>query len=241
MPSTQLYGDSDIGKTMIDDKFVRDRPNICNQFGEVEARKVLRLQMLSKPNDGRLYVQIIDGLWHKAPYTGRGTDLETLALRLLHQKPPRMMIVDKVHHLLAGSVREQRQSLNQLKLLSNELRMPLVALGTSEALYAMKADAQIASRLEPFALPRWHESAARREVVAGLGRLLPLHKPLPLDDKARIQSNGLTGKIATLLAPAAELAIRSTTESISLGLLINAAAAGIFRIPAEHEIDDDLA
>ena len=39
------YGDSDIGKTMIVDKFVRDDPNICNQFGEVEARKVFRLQV----------------------------------------------------------------------------------------------------------------------------------------------------------------------------------------------------
>ncbi|MBT9594950.1 MAG: TniB family NTP-binding protein [Vitreoscilla sp.] len=38
------------------------------------------------------------------------------------------------HHLLAGTVREQRQSLNQLKFLSNEFRMPVVALGTSEAL-----------------------------------------------------------------------------------------------------------
>ena len=38
--------------------------------------------------------------------------------------------------------------------LGNDLRMPVVALGTSEALYAMQADPQIASRFEPFALPR---------------------------------------------------------------------------------------
>lgn len=50
MPSMLLYGDSDIGKTMIIDKFVRDHPNICNEFGEVEARKVLRLQMPSSPS-----------------------------------------------------------------------------------------------------------------------------------------------------------------------------------------------
>ena len=137
-----LYGDNDIGKTMIFDKFVRDHPNICNQFGEVEARKVLCLQMPSKPKDGRLYAQIIDGLGHKAPCTRRGTDLEILALRLLHRNPPRLMIVDDVHHLLAGSVREQRQSLNQHKFMSNELRMPVVALGIGEALYAMQADPQ---------------------------------------------------------------------------------------------------
>jgi len=50
--------------------------------------------------------------------------------------------------------------LNQLKFLSIELRMPVVALGTNEALCAMRADPQIASRFEPFALPRWHERTA---------------------------------------------------------------------------------
>ena len=100
---------------------------------------------------------------------------------------PRMMIVDEVHHLLAGTVREQRQSLNQLKFLSNELRMPVVALGTSEALYAMQADPQIASRFEPFALPRWRESTGLREFVVGFGRLLPLHSPSPFGDKDMIQ------------------------------------------------------
>ena len=80
----------------------------------------------------------------------------------------------------------------------------------------------------------------------GFGRLLPLHKPSPFGDKAMIQklmvhSGGLTGKITTLLAQATELAIRQKTESISLDLLKDAAAAGIFKLPAEQEVDDALA
>lgn len=76
----------------------------------------LRLRGLPDVDDGL-------ALEHGSPpYTRRGTDLEILAL-LLHRKPPKLMIVDEVHHLLAGSVREQRQSLNQLKFLSNELRV----------------------------------------------------------------------------------------------------------------------
>ena len=54
-------------------------------------------------------------------------------------------------------------------------------------------------------------------------------------------SGGLTGKITALLAQAAELAIRQKTESISLELLIEVSAAGIFKFPAEQEIDDALA
>ena len=78
------------------------------------------------------------------------------------------------------------------------------------------------------------------------GRLLPQHKPSPFGDKAIIQklmvhSGGLTGKITTLLAQAAELAIRQKTDSISLDLLVKAAVAGIFSFPAEQEINDALA
>jgi hypothetical protein len=243
MPSMLLYGDSDIGKTMIVDKFVRDHPDICNQDGEVEVRKVLRLQMPSKPRDDKLYAQIIQALGHQAPYSRRGTDLEILGLRLLHRHPPRLMIVDEVHHLLAGTVREQRQSLNQLKFLSNELRMPVIALGTSEALYAMQADPQIASRFDPMALPRWRESVGLREFVVSFGRLLPLLRPSPFGEREMLQrlmafSGGLTGRITTLLAQAAELAIREKTESISLELLERAAGAGIFKLPAQHEPDE---
>ena len=46
---------------------------------------------------------------------------------------PRMLIVDEVHHLLVGSHREQRASLNLLKYLANELKMSIVAVGTSDA------------------------------------------------------------------------------------------------------------
>ena len=185
-------------------------------------------------------IALLNGKWN---YTRRGTDLEILCLRLMHRQPPRLMIVDEVHHLLAGSVREQRQSLNQLKFLSNELRLSVVALGTSEALYAMQTDPQIASRFEPFALPRWRESAELRAFIVSFGRLLPLENPSPFAEKEMIQkllafSSGLTGKITTLLAQAAELAIRYKSESISVTLLEQAAAAGIYKLPIRQEMEE---
>ena len=65
--------------------------------------------------------------------------------------------------------------------------MPVVALGTSEALYAMQADPQIASRFEPFALPRWRESAGLREFVVSFGRLLPMHLPSPFGESRQLR------------------------------------------------------
>ena len=121
--------------------------------------------------------------------------------------------------------------------------MPIVALGTSEALYAMQTDPQIASRFEPFALPRWKESAELRAFVTSFGRLLPLENPPPLAEKQLIRtlmaySHGLTGRITTLLAQAAELAIREKTERISLALLERAADAGIYKLPVHEEAQE---
>jgi hypothetical protein len=65
--------------------------------------------------------------------------------------------IQEVHHLLVGSHREQRASLNLLKYLANELRISIVAVGTNDAPVALHTDAQVCSRFMPFELPRWTE------------------------------------------------------------------------------------
>ena len=94
--------------------------------------------------------------------------------------------------------------------------------------------------------PDTRTASGLNEFVVSFGRLLPLHLPSPYGDKDIIQklmaySGGLTGRITTLLAQAAELAIRQKTEQITLGVLEQAAAAGLFRIPVEEEVDDVVA
>ena len=56
-----------------------------------------------------------------------------------------------------------------------------------------------------------------------------------------IPSASLTGRITTLMAQAAELAIHRKAECIRLDLLDQAASAGIFRHPVEDEADEALA
>ncbi len=63
--------------------------------------------------------------------------------------------------------------------------------------------------------------------------MLPLEKPSALGEKVIIQKlmalgRGLTGKVATLLTQAAELAIRGGSECISAELIDQAAENGIY-------------
>ena len=78
-------------------------------------------------------------------------------MRMLWATRVNLLIIDEVHNLLAGAQVQQRRMLNLLRWLGNELQIPLVAVGTAEALHAIQSDDQLANRFEPIGLPPWQE------------------------------------------------------------------------------------
>lgn len=230
MPCMLLHGESNIGKTQVIRKFMREHPAFYDEERGVERRPVIAMQMPSVPDHHRFYTALL--LEIGAPHSPRAgvSVLESLARRLLREMKPRMMVVDEVHHLLAGSHREQRASLNLLKYLANDLKMSVVLVGTHDAVVALQTDAQMTSRFAPMELPRWSESDEFRKFLAAFVRLLPLKQPSALAHRDIVQfvlaaTGGITGAVAQLLNCAAEFAIRDESESISLGHLERAAAA----------------
>ncbi len=63
--------------------------------------------------------------------------MEYTALTLLRKVAPRVIVVEEVHNLLAGTAHEQWASLNLLKFRWNQLKCPFVELDTRDALAAM--------------------------------------------------------------------------------------------------------
>ena len=56
-----------------------------------------------------------------------GTSITTLRHRiraLARQLEVRMLVIDEIHSLLAGTFREQRIILNAIRILANDLRIP---------------------------------------------------------------------------------------------------------------------
>ena len=221
MPCMVLHGESNIGQTLIVRKFQRDHPTVFDAARGVERRWIVAMQMPATPDQKRFYSALLFELG--APHnTNAGlSTLERLVRDLLRRIAPRMLMVDEVNHLLAGSYREQRASLNLLKYLANDLRLSIVLVGTSDAPIALQTDAQMSSRFPSFEVPRWSENDEFRRFLAAFGKLLPLRKPSDLIDRSIVQfmlatSGGLTGEIARILNDAAELAIRDGSESVTL-------------------------
>jgi hypothetical protein len=95
-----------------------------------------------------------------------------------------VLIIDEIHHVLAGHVAKQRLFLNVLKYLGNELQIPLVGVGTMDALRALHTDPQMANRFEPVALPRWEMNREFQVLLASFERILPLQQPSRLAEPA---------------------------------------------------------
>ena len=105
------------------------------------------------PTVSRLYAAILAGLGVPGGLHPRSPDREGAALYLLRRVECRMLVLDELHNLLAASIPRQRELLNLLRYLGNELRIPLACLGTREAYLAIRTDDQLENRFEPFLLP----------------------------------------------------------------------------------------
>ena len=233
MPCLLLYGDSGMGKTMIVEKMERQHPNVYVERQGITMRPVVSAQMPPSPDERRFYTRLLDVLG--APYSIREQigALEGRALHLLRKLGTKLLFIDEVHHLLAGSHRDQRRALNLLKFLANELRIVVVVVGTSDAFHALQTDTQVANRFEPLMIPRWTESDGFRAFVVAYGKLLPLRKPSPFGEPAMIHalikySSGVTGRVTGLIGRAAEVAIEDGSEQIDV--------AGIERVSERMQV-----
>lgn len=219
MPNLLIVGDTNAGKTMLANRFVQLHPADKTLGGEAVIVPVLAIQAPPEPDEGRFYNAILEAL--ATPYNPRErvAQKQIQVLRMLKRIGIQMLIIDEVHNVLTGSVTKQRQFLNVLKYLGNDLQITLVGLGTKEALRALQADPQLANRFEPAALPPWQLDQEFQMLLASFERALPLRQPSRLADeklarKLLALSEGSLGELSVLLTSAAVYAVRSGIERI---------------------------
>ena len=224
MPNLLIVGPTNNGKTMLVEKFRRQHPVTTSDDGQTEQIPILAMQMPSDPTISRFYTMLLYSLNAPSFARRRVSDLEELSLRILRQVGLRMLVIDELHNVLAGSGPQQRQFLNLLRFLGNELRIPLVCVGTKEAYLAIRSDDQLENRFEPFSLPLWTLDDEFSSLLASFAAVLPLRRAsqLHLPDIAHYilsKSEGTIGEITTLLTRSAILAVETGSECIDRKIL----------------------
>jgi type II secretory pathway predicted ATPase ExeA len=222
MPSLLIVGDTNAGKTMLANRFAQLHPDYHLPHRDIIVVPVLLMQSPPGPDESRFYDMIIESLLETYQPRGRASlaKKQSQVLRLLQLIDLQMLIIDEIHNIVTGPVSKQRQFLNVLKYLSNALQIPLVGLGTKEALRAIQADPQLANRFTPVALPPWRMGREFLRLLASFEQVLPLRQPSRLIEERLARtllalSEGSLGELAALLTAAAIYAIRSGIEQIN--------------------------
>jgi type II secretory pathway predicted ATPase ExeA len=224
MPNLLNHGETNNGKTMLIKRFEKMYPSSENVNGEGVHIPVMVIQAPPKPDETRLYNIILDSLFAHYKQSDRVDKKLFQVIHLLKYVQLKVLVIDEIHHLLAGSTEKQRGFLNVIKYLGNELQIPIVAVGTEAAKRSIATDPQLSNRFKRVELPLWKNDDDFLRLLVSFERLLPLKKPSDLitpqiANKLFLLSEGYLGEVSQILVEAAVLAIEKGTEKIDLTIL----------------------
>lgn len=221
MPNILLVAPSFNGKTSILRRFVSQHLPDLDPLNEITICPVVMVEAPPKPDISDFYTRILDALM--APYKPTASVQEKYSQikRLFRQMEVRMLIVDEIHHLIAGSLNRQQEFRNALKSLGNETMVAMVTAGIEDAYNAFNTDPQMSSRFTPEELPLWKANNEFGSMLATLELRMPLKLPSNLKEPSTMlaihtRSEGTFGDMCDLVKELAVDAIRSGTEQITL-------------------------
>jgi hypothetical protein len=221
MKNLLIIGPSNNGKTMILEKFRRSHLPYESEDGEHEIIPVLMIQMPSNPSVQRFYATIARALNSPISHYRSSAWHEAIILAMLKTTQTKILIIGELHNILAGNNTRQREFLNIIRFLGNELQISIVGVGIKYAYLAIRSDDQLENRFDPFILPVWQNDTEFIRLLSSFVKILPLQKVSSLldpDVSAMIleRSEGTIGEISSLLIQATCEAIRTEKEYIDI-------------------------
>ena len=220
MPCILIYGATGMGKTKLIRKFLRQHPQKFDRATGVTSMPVVAFQMPASPEENLFYNELNRALGGPDVHDSWQGNTKNRCRNLLHAAKTRMLVIDEIHSMLAGTARAQKIFLNTLRFLANDVRMPLVCVGTDVARLAILMDSQLAERFDAFELPRWRDDVQFGRLLASIAETLPLRKATKFDTascrKAILaRTDGVTNRIFRLIETAAVHAIRDGSEAVT--------------------------
>lgn len=224
MPNILIIGRPDNGKTEILHEFLKRHPAEDRREMDVVYAPVVYIQAPPGPNEDMFLNKLLMmlGVEIRRNDTPAGK-LEQL-IEMLRRVQTRVLMIDEVNSLLAGSATKQRFFLNMIKYMSNDLQISIVPAGTADAQQAFRSDPQILSRFPPRILPRWQQGGNFQKLLFSFEYLLPLRSQSDIH-KSEVASvlyglsEGVIGHLAKIIRSAAKHAINLGTEKITVDII----------------------
>lgn len=224
MPNLLIVSDSNNGKTTIVERFKQLHGQGYVNINAEAVKPVMLVQSPPSSDEKALYVSILEEYWDPYRASDSLIKLRYQVIHLMRECNVKILIIDEIHSLLTGSAIKQREVMNAIKMLCNELAIPVVGVGTADALRVLHTDPQHASRFDVLTLQPWKVGVDFQRFLKGFESVLPLkqasglHRP----EIARMLhsiSEGNTGNLHRLLIECATEAINSGKEKIDVDII----------------------
>jgi hypothetical protein len=226
MPNMLIIGRSNNGKTEILREFLKRHPAEDRKELDVVFAPVIYVQSPPGPSEHIFLNRMLMTLGAPVRQNDSSDRKLMQLLNMLRRVQNKVLLVDELNALLAGSVTKQRFFLNMLKYLSDDLKICIVAAGTPDAAQAVRSDAQILSRFPSRPIPRWQEGEQFRNLLYNFEYVLPLKHASEIyrgemPRKLYGLSEGLIGELAKILRSAAKFAIKNKEDRITMTVIEN--------------------
>lgn len=226
-PNILVVARSKNGKTLLLREFLARHPAQELRDGDAIYAPVIYLQCPPGPDENTfLYAAFrLIGLIPKN--NEKPGEMQERLVEALRKVKTKVILLDELNSLLAGSVRKQLFMMNLLKYISNATSISIAAAGTKDALQVLATDAQLESRFPAHPLPRWKETGIEfTKLLVSFEHILPLRKASnlhlpPLRSLIFGLSEGLMGGVAEVVKTTAIEAIKSGEECITEEILQN--------------------
>lgn len=241
MPCMLIVGGTNNGKTSIINKFLKKHPPF-----EAEEVTITPILSVVAPDTGSIsdfFSKILQSLcvpYRNGDKVNKKRELIDHYFKICEIK---MLIVDEIHNILIGAISKQKAFMNSLKNLSTELQIPVVIVGTPDALHATNTDTQINNRFKPIALRKWHFDRNYLSLLASLEKIIPLKNPSYLSSNKELSeyifdiSEGYIGEIIDLITISSLYSIDNNIEKIDIKSLKN---CGFVKPSLRKHLDDML-
>lgn len=224
-PNLLLLGKSNNGKSEILGEFKRRHPAQERPDGDVTYAPVLLLQAPPGP-DEKQFLDAALRRFNIIPVKSHTTSVKLeLFVEQLRCSGTKVLLIDELHSILAGSTSRQLHVLNTLKYISNETGVSMVLAGTEGARDALATDKELQSRFPERPLPRWkHNDIEYYKLLAQFEMSLPLKQASGLKNKQLAESifefsAGYLGGISQAIREAAICALKVGDEAITIAHL----------------------
>ena len=176
MENLLIIGESNNGKTTLIRYFYSLHGASYKNDKEITVHPIILIQAPPKADEKALLISILEQF--SAIYNASSplVKLRSHVIQLMRECEVKILIIDELQSMLSSSIKKQVEVMNVLKYLRNELMIPIICVGTKDAVMVLHTDKEHASRFAVIELPQWEFNKEFQALLAGFEKCLPLKK-----------------------------------------------------------------